>query len=199
MSDSAKHGIPDHQVLDLITQRWSPYSFADRPVSEEDVRAVFEAARWSASSFNEQPWVYFVATKNNPQEHEKILSCLMEGNQVWAKKAPVLGLGLCRTKFSRNDKPNRVALHDLGLANQNLTIEATRRGLYVHFMAGIVPDKAKVTFEVPDDVEVKVAFALGYLGDPNQLPEELQDRDRGSRARKPLSEIVFSGKWGQSY
>src|SRR5262249_47129867 len=88
-----KTATPNHRIHELLTRRWSPYAFADRPVSEDDLRSLFEAARWAASSYNEQPWRYIVATRANPAEFERLLSCLVEGNQVWAKVAPVLALG----------------------------------------------------------------------------------------------------------
>ncbi len=192
----SKRSSTDYPVHDLITKRWSPYSFDDRPVSESDLRSLFEAARWAASSYNEQPWSYIVATKENPEEFERLLSCLVEGNQVWAKAAPVLALGIATLKFARNKKPNRVAVHDLGLAAGNLCLEATARGLMVHQMVGILPDKARETYEIPEGSEAVTGFAIGYAGNPDSLPDTLKERDRAARQRKPLGEFVFGGKWG---
>src|SRR3954449_2473244 len=118
-----KTATPDHPVHELITRRWSPYAFADRPVSEDDLRSLFEAARWAASSYNEQPWRYLLATKAHAAEFERLLSCLVEGNQVWAKAAPVLALGCTSLNFALNGKPNAAAHHDLGLASASLTLE----------------------------------------------------------------------------
>src|SRR5262249_35234267 len=125
-----KQAKPDHPIHELIARRWSPYAFADRPVSPVDLRSLFEAARWAASSYNEQPWSYIVATRDNPTEFERVLSCLVEGNQAWAKVAPVLALGCTSLKFTLNGKPNAAALHDLGLAAGNMCLEATARGLF---------------------------------------------------------------------
>lgn len=194
----SKRSSTDYPVHDLITKRWSPYSFDDRPVSESDLRSLFEAARWAASSYNEQPWSYIVATKENPEEFERLLSCLVEGNQVWAKAAPVLALGIATLKFARNNKPNRVAVHDLGLAAGNLCLEATARGLMVHQMVGILPDKAREIYEIPEDSEAVTGLAIGYVGNPDSLPDTLKERDRAARQRKPLGEFVFGGKWGTS-
>src|SRR5947207_6688914 len=116
----SKQATPDHPVHELIARRWSPYAFADRPVSLDDLRSLFEAARWAASSFNEQPWSYVVATKDDPDEFARLLSCLVEGNQVWAKNAPALALGCVTLNFTRNNQPNAAAQHDLGLASANL-------------------------------------------------------------------------------
>src|SRR6185295_16246124 len=96
----SKDATPDHPIHELLVKRWSPYAFADKPVAEDDLRALFEAARWTASSYNEQPWRYIVATRKDPAEFERLLSCLVEGNQPWAKLAPVLALGCVALKFA---------------------------------------------------------------------------------------------------
>ena len=190
-----KQVAPDHPIHELISKRWSPYAFSDRPVPPDDLRSLFEAARWAASSYNEQPWRYIVATKENPAEFERLLSCLVEGNQPWAKAAPVLALGCVTLNFATNNKPNRAAQHDLGLASASLCLEATVRGLYVHQMAGILPDKARVLYQIPEGAEALTGLAIGYLGNPDALPENYKKRDLVPRQRKPLSEFVFGGKW----
>src|SRR5437868_12291894 len=124
MSDTKKAG-PDHPINPLLAHRWSPYAFSDRPVSAEDLLSIFEAARWAASSYNEQPWRYIVATKANPAAFDTLLSCLVEGNREWAKAAPVLALGCISPNFVHNGKPNAAAEHDLGLASATLTFEAS--------------------------------------------------------------------------
>jgi nitroreductase len=187
---------PDHPILELLSTRWSPYAFSERPVSNEDLCSLFEAARWAASSYNEQPWRYIVATRANPVEFERLLSCLVEGNQPWAKSAPVLALGCTSLNFAYNGKPNAAALHDLGLASANLTLEANARGLLVHQMIGILPDRARELYQIPDDVQPLTGLAIGYLGDLNALPEPYKARDLAPRTRKPLAEIVFGDQWG---
>lgn len=192
----AKQASPQHPIHELIARRWSPYAFADRPVSEDDLRSVFEAARWAASSYNEQPWRYLVATKAEPEEFERLLSCLVEGNQFWAKAAPVLALGCTSLLFALNGKPNAAAVHDLGLASASLTLEATARGLLVHQMIGILPDKARELYRIPEGVQPLTGLAIGYAADPNILPERLRERDLTPRTRKRLAEFVFGGEWG---
>jgi nitroreductase len=189
---------PDHPIHELIAQRWSPYGYADKPVSEVDLRSLFEAARWAASSYNEQPWRYIVATKQNAGEFDKLLSCLVEGNQGWAKNAPVLALGCIGLKFSHNGSPNKAAEHDLGIASATLTLEATHRGLHVHQMIGILPDKAREVYGIPEDFKAHTALAIGYRKDPGELPDQIRDRDTKPRPRKPLPEIVFGAKWGSA-
>lgn len=193
-----KQASPDYPIHDLIARRWSPYAFSDRAVSEDDLRSLFEAASWSASSYNEQPWSYIVATKANAAEFEKLLSSLVEGNQIWAKDAPVLALGCTRLFFASNGKPNAAAVHDLGLASATLTLEATARGLFVHQMIGILPDKARELYHIPEGVQPLTGLAIGYAADPNKLPEKLRQRDLAPRTRKPLTEFVFGSDWDRA-
>jgi nitroreductase len=166
-------------------------------VPESDLRSLFEAARWAASSYNEQPWSYIVATKEEPEQFQRVLSCLVEGNQAWAKDAPVLALGVVTHRFKLNNKENKAAVHDLGLAAGNLVVEATGRGLVVHQMIGILPDKARETFSIPEGSEAWTGLAIGYAGDSSALPEKLKERDLAVRQRKPLAEFVFGAKWGE--
>ncbi len=193
---SQKKASTEYPIHELIANRWSPYAFSDRPVSETDLRSLFEAARWAASSYNEQPWNYIVATKDNPKQFEQLLACLVEGNQGWAKNVPVLALGVVSLKFARNNKDNRAAVHDLGLASANLVVEAMARGLYVHQMIGILPDQAREIYQIPENFEAWTGLAIGYLGDSKTLPEGIRERDTSPRTRKPLNQFVFGERWG---
>lgn len=185
-------------VHELVRDRWSPRAFSDKPVEKSDLASLFEAARWAASSYNEQPWSFIVATKDDSENYKKMLDSLVEGNQQWAKLAPVLGLTVARTTFSRNEKPNRHAFHDVGLAMANLVTEATARGLFVHQMAGIEVDKAKEIWGIPDGHEPVAGFAIGYFGDVNNLPDPWKEREMGDRSRKPIEDMVFTGGWGKT-
>jgi len=187
-----------YPIHELLRERWSPRAFADRMVEPEKLRSLLEAARWAPSSFNEQPWSFIVATKQHPDEYERLLSCLVEGNVRWAQHAPVLMLSVARLAFERNQKPNRHAFHDVGLAVENLVIQATALGLAVHQMAGFHVDKARELFSIPDGHEPVAALVLGFPGDPAGLPEDLREREVAPRIRKPLESFVFSGQWGQS-
>lgn len=185
----------DHPVHELLKRRWSPRAFGDKPVEREKLLSLLEAARWTASSFNEQPWRYIVATKDTNEEYDRLLGCLMEKNQQWAKNAPVLMISFAKQTFSRNNKPNRVALHDVGAAAAQLTAEATNQGLFVHQMAGIDQEKIRKTYQVPDDFEVVAGIAIGYPGNPDSLPEDFREGEMEPRERKPSKEFVFSGQW----
>lgn len=196
MNSSVKHAAADYPIQEVLAQRWSPYAFEDRPVPRADLLSLFEAARWAPSSYNEQPWRYIVATRGDPEQFQRLLSCLVEGNQAWAQAAPVLALGVVSLRFALNGKDNRAAVHDLGLASGNLLVEATARGIAVHQMIGIRPDKAREVYRIPDGYEAWTAMAIGYAGDPAKLPQRLQNRDLAPRKRKKLSEFVFAGEWG---
>ena len=190
-----KKAVPDYPIQQALADRWSPYGFEERAVTEADLCSLFEAARWAASSYNEQPWNYFVATKENPKEFELLLSCLVEANQAWAKAAPVLVLGVVSLRFAKDHKNNRAAVHDLGLASGNLVVEATTRGLSVHQMIGILPDKARELYQIPEHFEAWTAMAIGYNADPATMPAALKERDMAPRQRRPLRDFVFTGQW----
>lgn len=191
-----KQATPDHPIHELLAKRWSPYAFSDRPVSKDDLLSLFEAARWAPSSYNEQPWSYIVASREDQEEFGRLLSCLVEGNQAWARAAPVLALGCTSLNFVRNGRPNAAAVHDLGLASAHLVLEATARGLAVHQMIGIVPARARELYQIPEAVQPLTGLAIGYVGDPAGLPEGYRERDLARRPRKPLAAFVFGGQWG---
>ena len=187
----------DYPIHELLKQRKSPYAFSPgRSVSEADVRALFEAARWTMSSYNAQPWRYIVGVKErSPETWEQILSVLLEGNQPWAKNAPVLVLGVVEHQFEHNGQNNKAAFHDLGAASAYLTLEAMSRGLYVHQMIGIDPAKAAQVFEIGGTLEAMTGLAIGYLGTPEDVDATYAQRDQRERQRKPLSEIILRGSF----
>ena len=181
---------------DLILNRWSPVMFSDKPVEEEKLMTLFEASRWAPSSMNEQPWRFIYATKEDSEAYNRIYDTIVEGNQVWAKNAPVLMVIIAKSNFDYKNLPNAHAWFDVGLATGNMLLQATELGLYQHQMAGFSPEKAIDLLNIPDGYEPIVAAALGYLGDPKNFPESLQKRDSAPRSRKLLNEIVFKNTWG---
>ncbi len=185
----------DHDVHELIRKRWSGRAFSSTPVGDAELRSLLEAARWAASCFNEQPWRFLVARRENREAFDRLLSCLTESNQRWAKGAAVLMLSVASKAFAQNRKPNRHALHDVGLATAQLTLQATARGIAVHQMAGFSTERARELFAIPEDFEPVTAIAIGYPGNPDDLPEDLRARELGERSRKPQSEFVFADKW----
>jgi nitroreductase len=182
-------------VLPLFLQRWSPRSFSDLPVRSEDLRAIFEAARWAPSSSNEQPWRFLVGERNS-NTYNKILESLVEFNRTWARTAPVLILGVAKKTFARNGNPNDYAFHDLGQAAVILCYQATSLGLFTHQMAGYDRDLARRLLAIPDDYQLGSVMALGYQGDPASLPEGMQKTETSPRTRMAVDAFVFSA-WSE--
>ena len=188
----------DFPVHPLIRDRWSPRAFIDKPIPPEVLRSLFEAARWAPSSYNEQPWAYIVATKDDKANFDKILGTLVEFNAAWAKNASALAIAVVKLAFAKNDAPNRNAQYDTGAATALLSVEATARGLAVHQMAGFDPEKARLAFGIPAGWETIAAMAIGYPGNPDSLPQRLKDRELAPRTRKPIREFVMTGSWGHT-
>lgn len=187
-----------HPIHDLLRSRWSPRAFATRTVEPEVLLAVLEAARWAPSASNEQPWRFVVARREEAADHQRMLDCLVPGNQRWAAQPPVLILTATRLDFERTGKPNRHAFHDAGLALAMLLVEATARGLATHPMAGFEAEKARAAWGIPPEFEPVAVTALGYPGDAAELPEDLRARELAPRQRRPLAESVYAGSWGRS-
>jgi nitroreductase len=182
------HRMPMSPVNELIATRWSPRGFSNRRVEPEKLQALFEAARWAASCFNEQPWRFIVASKDDPEAFAKVLGVLMEKNQEWAKTAWAVGFSAAKKTFTMNGAPNRFGLHDTGAASANLSIEAVALGLRTHFMGGFDAQRARTEFHVPEEFDLGAAFAIGYIDETTAAP--------ASRSRKGLEEILFAGDWG---
>ena len=186
-------GATDGDVHPLIRHRWSPRAISDRSVEPEKLRLVFEAARWAPSSSNEQPWRFLVATRDEPEWLERLQSYLTPGN-AWAHGAPVLVASAYATH--RKEKPNRVALRDLGAAEENLFLQAHALGLAMHQMAGF--DHERLQRELlPDGFEPGTMFVLGYPGSVEDLSEKQQERERRPRERKAPGEFIFGPRWGE--
>jgi nitroreductase len=183
-------------VLPAVLGRWSARSFGDREVSAADLARVFEAARWTASAYNEQPWRFMVGMRNS-LTHKKIFSSLIGFNQSWAGAAPVLILCVASTKFSHNGAANAYALYDLGAAAAALSLQAAALGLTTHSMAGYDQAAARKAFEIPEDYALGAVIALGYQGEPAALGhEQLIAMETTPRTRKPLNDLVLSA-WGE--
>lgn len=188
----------DYPVHELIRERWSPRAFSEKQIPEEILCSLFEAARWAPSSYNEQPWAFLVAKRDDKENFEKSLQALVEFNANWAKQASVLGFAVSELAFAKNNSPNRNAFYDTGAAMALLSMEATARGLFVHQMAGFDPETARENFSIPGGWEAIAAFAIGYPGDPASLPQPYRDRELAPRTRKPVREFVMTGEWGHT-
>jgi nitroreductase len=189
---------PTHfPIHELLARRWSPRAFDERPIEADKLRTLFEAARWAPSSNNEQPWRFIMASKDNEAQWGRLLACLLEGNRVWAYRAPVLILSVARVNFEAGEKPNRHAMHDTGMAVENLVLQAAAVGLIAHQMAGFDEEKARTDLRIPVGYEPVAMIAVGYPCDPSILPDRLKQRELAPRERDQASAFVFSGEWGQ--
>jgi len=190
----------DAEVIPAIAMRWSPYRFDARPIEDAQLITCLEAARWAASSFNDQPWFFIVARRQETEAFEAMLGCLMEANRGWAARAGAVLCTVVRTTFEYNQKPNRVALHDLGQAAAHFSLQAAQLGLQVHQMAGVQLDQVRTRYHIPEGYEPQTAIAIGYpdMTAPTTAEDhELEDRQSGPRKRNSLSEQVFADRFGQ--
>ncbi len=182
-----------HKVIELIKNRWSPRSFSDKDIDQESINSLFEAASWAASAFNEQPWRFIYATKNNNEVYNKIMETLVEWNQNWAKSAPLLILNIAKLNFTHNNEPNRTALYDLGQAIGQLGLQASSMDLFVHQMSGFDQEKAAKDFSISHEYTAVSVLAVGYLGKAEDLDEDLKKMELSTRERNSMDSYVFEG------
>lgn len=185
----------EHPIHELISERWSPRAFADRPVEADKLHSLFEAARWAASTANLQPWNFIFATKEHPEDHARIVETLAENNAKWAQAAPVLMVAVARLYDFAGKEHN--SLYDLGMAVGNLVTQAVSLGLVTHQMGGFVADKARELLNIPEGYVPVAVIALGYPGSADTLHPVLRERELAPRNRKTLNEFVFEGHWQQ--
>ncbi|MCL6633618.1 MAG: nitroreductase family protein [Alicyclobacillus herbarius] len=188
----AQHRKPSYEVPAVFLNRWSPRAFAERPVADELLYQVLEAARWAPSSYNEQPWRFIIART----EENRRLFCefINPRNVVWCQNAPVLALLVSYTRI-KDGLPNRKHAFDAGAAWASLALAATELGLTTHAMGAFDTDKARTVLGIPEEYEPQIVIAIGYRGDAKNLPEEFREREKPSD-RRPLAETVFEGRFG---
>jgi nitroreductase len=192
--DEIKMGATDAAVETLLLRRWSPRSFAQDPITDADLASIFTAAAWAASSYNEQPWRFVVGRKGD-ETWQKIFDALKPFNQSWAGEAPVLYATFAKKSFTMTGDPNGVAVHDVGAASANASLQATALGFHTHGLAGFEPEKLRASFAVPEDFEPVACWTLGRSGDPATLAENYRAMEVAPRQRKPLGEFLFTA-WG---
>lgn len=186
------------QLTTLVTNRWSPRSFTDDPVREEQITRLIDAARRAPSSYNLQPWHFIYATKDDKEGYQKLFDSLMDANKGWAQLAPALMLTVAKT-HQGDGNPNYYAFHDTGLAMGNFLAQATYEGLAVHQMGGYFASKARENLNIPEGYQPVAMVAIGYQGPPEKLSEDLrQVESPESNPRKALNEFVFKGNWGET-
>ncbi len=191
--------ITQTPIHEIIAKRWSPRAFdASKSVTQEQVIALLEAARWAPSCFGDQPWRFIVWNKaQDAAAWQQAFDCIVPNNQTWVKDVPVLILACADTLFSHNQSPNRWAQYDTGAAVENLSLQAASMGLVTHQMGGFNGDKTREVFAIPAQYTPMAMLAVGYEGDANNLPDELKARELGERKRKPLGELFFNGVWNK--
>ncbi|MDJ0782436.1 MAG: nitroreductase family protein [Desulfosarcinaceae bacterium] len=183
--------VPEVAIDEMFTDRWSPRGFDDQPLSDEQIRQLFEAARWAPSCFNEQPWRFFYAVSE--ADRKAYLSALVPRNQLWAKRAPLLLFVLARRAFGQSGRENRHAPFDAGAAWLCLAFQARKMGLYAHAMAGFNQRRAYAVLGVSEtEFHIMAAVAVGHKGSADHLPEEMQAIEQPN-TRRPLSDLVFEG------
>jgi nitroreductase len=183
--------LQNFPILSVLRDRWSPRAFSAKPVATEDLRALVEAARWAPSAYNEQPWRFLIATRDQqPDAYAKLLRTLVPFNQNWAKEAPVLMLSLAKRTLTRNGKRNQTAEYDTGMAMGNLLAEATARGLSLHGMGGFDAAKARELFGLPEDLEPLAVWAVGYAPEGLKAPE---------RTRLSLNQLLLPNEGGLQF
>ncbi|MEW6179693.1 MAG: nitroreductase family protein [Chloroflexota bacterium] len=187
--------FPHPDVHPLIRSRRSSRVYdPERTLTWQQIALLLEAARSAPSSSNRQPWVYLVFEPTNPEQLEKARSCLNPGNQIWANRAPLLLLAI--TQDIRPDGvENTKALHDLGMANQNLLLQATAMGLNCRPMAGFDAEKARRLFNIPAGYTPRLMIAVGYPGNIEDLPDEIIEKENQPRNRKTIDQFAFRGGW----
>jgi nitroreductase len=185
-----------HPIEALLRRRWSPRSFTGAPVGEAALDSLLEAARWAASSSNQQPWHLIIARRDREAEaFGRLLGVLAPGNQAWAEKASVLMLAVARMANPANGNPNRHAFYDTGAAMAQMALQAVALGMQVHQMGGFDTAKAREAFGIPEGYEPAAAIALGPVGVAETLPEALAAREVAPRQRRPIGEWAFFGGW----
>jgi nitroreductase len=181
----------ESKVLSHISNRKSELAFEPKILPQAEIDTLFEAARWAASSYNEQPWRFYYASRDNQQLFEKALGVLAEGNQEWAKNASLLIFSVAKTELTLNGNSNGYAMHDTGMATANLMIQAESLGLASHPMGGFDRDKVKEIAGLTDGYKPVAAIAVGYKGDYNNLSDNNKKRVLAPRKRKDLGEIAL--------
>jgi nitroreductase len=188
-----------NDILPLIKKRWSPREFdPQKEISHEDLALLFEAARWTPSAYNEQPWNFIIVTQHEPELFEQMINLLKDENKPWAAKAFALVLTVASLKATHNDSDNFHALYDLGASVANLTLLATELNITVNQMGGFYREKAKEVFHLSENYSPVSVLALGYNSETESF--EIHKKERAlQRKRKSLGQFVFRNQWGNPF
>ncbi|MBB44401.1 MAG: nitroreductase [Rhodospirillaceae bacterium] len=191
-----KPAVTSQPINPYTCQRWSPRSFSEKSVDDKTIVSLFEAARWSASCYNTQPWRYIIASKNDPEAWKVAQNCTLDWNRRWTQSAPIIGFVLAEPTELPGGHKNKWHKFDTGMACAHLTIEAEAQGLSVHKFAGIDNDAVRKNYAIPQSIEIVCGIVIGYQGSVEALDEDLREREIEERTRDPLSKFVFKSKYG---
>ena len=189
MKKLAKTAVELHPIL---AERWSPRSFdATHEINDSDVLGILEAARWSPSSNNSQPWRFIVA-KRGSDEFKKILKTLTGSNSKWAPSASLFILVSAQT--TEADGTTRpMALYDAGIASANATTEAHHRGLAVHQIGGFDREAISKEFNFAIGLRPLTVLVIGKQAPADSLADQaLREREMTARVRAPLNDLVIN-------
>lgn len=181
-----KEAQTQYPVMDVIRKRWSARAFSQQSITEEQLLTMIEAASWAPSSMNEQPWKYIVARKEDERGFARLLSCMNGSNAVWAQKSAALLLCVATTTYGKEQDSNPSALHDVGMANMSLLLQATALDIYTHVIGGFNKEKAIQEFQLMPNQLPVCMIVLGYLDSPDVLNEPFKTREITPRSRKNL-------------
>lgn len=188
-----------NDIHELLRERRSSRVMdPDRAIPPAWIGLLLEAARWAPSAGNMQPWRYLVFDERVPEALESARACLNPGNQAWALRAPLLMLAVTR-EVKEDGSKNYAAQHDLGLANENLLLQAIALGLHCRPMAGFDHQKAARSFSIPEGYRPMVMIALGFPGRLEDLPDKVQAKEAVGRRRHPVESFAYHGEWDQAY
>jgi len=184
-----KTATTDFPIAEVLAHRHSPRAFdPDAVLTDEQIGSLLEAARWSASSSNSQPWRLYVARRGT-ELHRDVFDALASGNQAWAGDPACLIVNVAKM-VTEDGSPEKWAVYDVGQAAAHLSVQATSMGLVTHQMGGFDKEAVRGALGLDESHTPWAVIAVGPEGDPSTLSEKLQEREKAPRTRKPLEEIA---------
>ena len=189
---------PEHPVDPQFIQRWSPRAYSNEAISQAELMSLFEAARWTPSTSNTQPW-RFVYALGGSGDFEAMCGTLAPANRAWAQRASALIAVVSATATvapgSEESKPLPMHAFDTGAAWMSLALQAHLMGWSTHAMGGVDRDALRRLLAVPEAFALHCVVAVGRQGDKAMLDETQQARE-APNARQPLSAMVCEGRFG---
>lgn len=181
----------DYKINDFFIKRWSSRAMSGQEISDTELKSLFEAARWTPSAHNAQPWRFIYAKRNTP--HWKTFFGLLEPfNQSWCNNVAVFIVVISKKNFEHSKEPSKTHSFDTGAACENLALQGSLNGLTIRAIAGFNHEKTRIELRVPEAFKIEIMIALGRPGKMEDLPYELQKKEFPSD-RKKVEEIIFEG------